>query len=572
MARPSERCRPSGIIQDVTHSPHPALVTQLAAQRLPRLALLLLCAAYVLPGIFRRDPWRGADLNAFGQMLALAEGRAPWLVPALGGVPTDDALLPNWIGAVAIMLTQGWLDPATAARLPFGLLLTLTLVAVWYACFHLALSEGAQPMPLAFGGEAAPVDYARAIADGAVLALIATLGLLQLGHETTPELVQLAAVACLLWSLAAFPRRGWRAGLGLLLAWPALAASDAPSVALALGLATLLLSLHPAAQAIKAVRFWVAAAMLLSVLAAWPTHAWAWRIRIEDDPAAMMRQWIWFLWPTWPLALLTVWRWRRQLAQPHLGLPLLVVLVALATNVGMDGSDRALMLGLPGWAVLAAFALPTLRRSSAAAMDWFSVFFFSLCALTVWLMYVAMQTGIPAKPAANILKLAPGFEPHWSMPDMLLALLGTVAWLGLVRWRTGRHRSAIWKSLVLPASGVALIWLLLMTLWLPLLDYARSNRPLAMRLARHVPDKGCVAAPGANDALVAALEWHARLRVDASAQSLNGKCPVLVLVRKNDTQPVAAEARAKAAGWTLVARERRPTERREVTLVYRRPD
>ena len=30
--------------------------------------------------------------------------------------------------------------------------------------------------------------------------------------------------------------------------------------------------------------------------------------------------------------------------------------------------------------------------------------------------------------------------------------------------------------------GVALCWLLLMTLWLPLLDYGRSNRPLAERL------------------------------------------------------------------------------------------
>ena len=30
----------------------------------PRLALLLFCAAYVLPGLFGRDPWRNADLTA----------------------------------------------------------------------------------------------------------------------------------------------------------------------------------------------------------------------------------------------------------------------------------------------------------------------------------------------------------------------------------------------------------------------------------------------------------------------------------------------------------------------------
>ncbi|MFZ9180222.1 MAG: hypothetical protein ACO21V_13530, partial [Limnohabitans sp.] len=44
----------------------------------------------------------------------------------------------------------------------------------------------------------------------------------------------------------------------------------------------------------------------------------------------------------------------------------------------------------------------------------------------------------------------------------------------LVHWRAGRHRAALWKSLVLPAGGAALCWLLLMTLWLPALDYARS--------------------------------------------------------------------------------------------------
>jgi hypothetical protein len=46
----------------------------------------------------------------------------------------------------------------------------------------------------------------------------------------------------------------------------------------------------------------------------------------------------------------------------------------------------------------------------------------------------------------------------------------------------GAHRSAIWKSLVLPAGGATLCWLLLMTLWLPVLDYARSYAPQVQRI------------------------------------------------------------------------------------------
>ena len=67
-------------------SPNPALVTIRAARRLPRWALLMLAAAYLLPGVFGRDPWRNADLIAFGHMAAVAEGRSGWLLPTLGWV------------------------------------------------------------------------------------------------------------------------------------------------------------------------------------------------------------------------------------------------------------------------------------------------------------------------------------------------------------------------------------------------------------------------------------------------------------------------------------------------------
>ena len=198
-------------------TPSPALVTQRAVQRLPRLALLLFCAAYVLPGLFGRDPWRNADQTAFGYMLAIAEGRTGWFAPAIGGLQPENAVLPHWLGALFIRLLSPFVDAPMAARVPFGLLLAGVLILTWYTTFHLARTEAAQPVAFAFGGEADPVDYARAMADGALLALIASLGLLQLGHETTPELAQLFAAALALWAAAAAPFRGWRARIAMLL-------------------------------------------------------------------------------------------------------------------------------------------------------------------------------------------------------------------------------------------------------------------------------------------------------------------------------------------------------------------
>ena len=558
------------------NKPNPALVTKEAARRLPRLALLLFCAAYVLPGLFGRDPWRGADLNAFAPMLAMAEGRVGWLAPTLGGLPVDAARLPLWIGASAIKALP-MLDPALAARLPFALLLALTLVAVWYATFHLARSEDAQPLPLAFGGEASPVDYARAMADGALLALIATLGLLQLGHETTPELAQLASVACLQWAMASAPHRGWQARLGVLVALPMLAACGAPAMAVCLGAGLLALCWRHSDAGLRAMAPWVALAMLAAAVLAASTGDWAWRVPGTLDVPALVRLLLWFLWPAWPLALWTLWGWRRHLTQRHLAIPLISLVVALIACAGMDGSDRALMLGLPAIAVLAAFALPTLQRGRTAAIDWFSVFFFSLCAGIVWVFYAAMQTGAPTRALATVLRLAPGFQTRSSPLDtaimLALATLATVAWLALVRWRTGRHQEVIWKSLVLPAGGVALCWMLLMTLWLPLLDYARSNRPLAERLVRHMP-AGCVAAPGAPASLVAALEVHGHKQVDASSKAARGDCQAMVMVvaLRGPAVERSQSLAATQAGhrWQLVARERRPTDRNEVVAVYRR--
>ncbi len=551
----------------MTAAPIPALVTSDAARPLPRVVLLLLCAAYVLPGVFGRDPWKNADLTSFGQMLAMAEGRTSWLTPSLGGVPTDAAHLPHWIGAAFIALSAPWLDPALAVRIPFALLLTATMVALWYGSFALARTEAAQPLPFAFGGEAGSVDYARAIADATILALIATLGLLQLGHETTPELAQLAAVTTVQWALAVASYHPLRARAAILVALPALACSGAPTIAAVLGAVGTLICWRSHHGRVRAFAAWAAAATVLACAAASLLDQWAWRVTPPVSGrqiAHVARQWLWFLWPAWLLALWAVWQWRNHLTRRHLSIPLTVLVTGLVACLAMGGSDRALLLGLPGVAVLAAFALPTLRRSTGSAIDWFSVFLFTLLALAVWLIYIAMQAGVPAKVAANVAKLAPGFKPQFGWLALITAIVATAVWLWVVRWRTARHRAAIWRSLVLPAGGVVLAWNLAMTLWLQPLNYARSYRPHVELLKRHIPADVCIAAPGLPRALTAALEYHGRWRVDTRPGAGSGECPILVEAGTLANPPLPPP------GWHIVALERRPTDRDEITGVFRR--
>ena len=550
------------------NSPNPALVTQRAAQRLPRLALLLLGAAYVLPGLFGRDPWKSADITAFGYMVNIAQGRAPWLAPTVGGLPADGALLPYWLGAFFIKLLGPWVDPAVAARIPFGVLLVVTMIFIWYATYHLARTEAAQPLPFAFGGEADPVDYAMAIADGAVLALIASLGLLQLGHETTPELAQLASVALFVYALAASPFRGLKPKLAALVALPALAASGAPSIAVTLGIIGAVICHRSSYSPVQRFVPWVAVGTVFSAAIASVLGAWGWRLdstgMSPERVQGLLTLLLWFTWPTWPLAVWTLWRWRDHLTHRHIAIPLGSALVSVLACIAMGGSDRALMLGLPPLAVLAAFALPTLQRSTAAAIDWFSVCFFTAIAVVFWVVYLSMHTGIPAQPGLNVARLAPGYVPYFSPLTLALAGAGTFAWISLVKWRTGRTRHPLWKSLVLPASGVTLAWLLVMTLLLPPVDHARSYRSLIGRIAQRVPPDVCIAAPSMSRAQLVALEYLGGYQVDATSSIATTRCNFLLQLEtlKKPTFP--------GIGWRLLGRERRNTNDDEITAIYRR--
>ncbi len=567
------------------NKPSPAIIAQSAVRRLPRLALLLFCVAYVLPGFLGRGPWKNADIAAFGTMRELAAGNTSWLHPQLLGQAGEfEALAPYWLGALAIKAFP-FLDPAFAARIPFGLLLALTLLATWYAVYYLARSPQAQPVAFAFGGEASPVDYARAIADAGLLALIASLGLAQLSHETTPALAQLGFMALVFYAMAASAyRSAWKIigpALGLGVGLAGLALSGAPTVAVLLGAGSTLLALgstqHTAAEKIEThARRWVllAGALTLGVaLMCWALDLWRWRIEIPglEDPAdrrewrSLARLLIWFTWPAWPLAAWTLWRWRRQLTSRHVALPLWFAAVAMGATVTTTASDRSLLLSLPALAALAAFALPTLKRSVASLIDWFTLLFFTGCAAIIWIIWIAMQTGMPKQPAANVAKLAPGFEPSFSWLAFLAAVLATLAWAWLVRWRAGRQRAAIWKSMVLPAGGATLCWLLLMTLWLPLLDYARSYGPLSRQVAARVDPQACVEVFGLNSAQVAALQYHGRLSLRQAGPK--AVCPYLV---------VDADAQAELSTtvdmpeWAFLATLRRPTDKNENVMLFKR--
>jgi hypothetical protein len=180
-------------------------------------------------------------------------------------------------------------------------------------------------------------------------------------------------------------------------------------------------------------------------------------------------------------------------------------------------------------------------------------------------VWVAMLTGFPPQPAANVAKLAPGFEPRFVILPFLFATLATLAWGWLVKWRVGRHRSAIWKSLVLPAGGAALCWLLLTTLWMPLIDYALSYAPLVHRVEAVVKPTPCVETFGLNQGLMAGFRFHSDLHLEPTTDKAS--CPWLVVDKYlvTDIPEIVNPAR-----WKLYSSIGHPREGGEDVVIYQR--
>ena len=559
--------------------PTPAIVAQQAVRRLPRWALWLFCAAFVLPGFLGRDLWKGNEFTSFGYMLALAEGHSSWFdIAAWGHVPELDALLPYWIGAWAIQGAPSFVSLSLAVRVPFALLLMLTLMATWHAAYYLARSPQAQPVTFAFGGEASPKDYARTIADGSLLALIACLGLALLSHEASPILAQLAFMSFAFYGVSALsyhPKYSWMA---LIIGLIGLCLCGAPSFAVILALGSAVVLRQDRRAVFGLLLLSAAIAGLASAL-----HIWQWRLQALlvnwSEWRSILRLLIWFNWPVWPLALWTLWTWRRQWTSMrwshHVVLPLWFASLALTTSLFTPTADSTMLLALPPLATLGAFALPTLRRSVSALIDWFTLIFFSGCAFIIWVVWLAMQTGWPAQPAANVAKLAPGFVPSFTWFATLCAAAATVFWALLVRWRVGKHRHALWKSVVLPAGGAALCWLLLMTLWLPLLDFARSYKPWVERVDAIMAQQdaqrpSCLMTYGLNMGQMTAFHFHggyALEPLDDKTHPQKALCPWLLI--DSEMRPELPSV-IRLNDWTRIQTVRRPSDRNEDVIIYQR--
>lgn len=528
--------------------------------------LVALLALFILAGLFGHDPWKTDDAVTIGIAADMLQ-RGHWLVPHLADRPYPDAPLYYWTAALAGTLFSWLLPLHDAIRLASGFWVALTLFLLYRAGREWHSSE--------------PAPHEFAIAS--TLAMAGCLGFLVHAHEAQPMLVSLTGHAAAYWALALLPRKPKRAAVifGLALGLGFLGNGFAPMLALLpVGLAALWLA-EDRRQAGLALSGGIALGIAIAtpwpmLLATFdPDFFWRWltsEFAQIGRPASMGRTaWEylvmlpWFAWPALPLALWTLRSKRRFLRAPSYRLPLLAtVAVWLSLSVTFEARSSSALLLLPPLALLAAPGVATLRRGAANAFDWFGVMTFSFFCALVWVGWSAMVTGMPERLAARVIKLAPGFVGEFRPIPFAIALAVTLAWVWMLT--TGQRQRSPWRGLVHWLGGLTALWLLLMSLWLPWIEYGKSYRSVGTALKAALPAKhGCVIGRNISDSNRALIDYFAGIAVRHDRVASSERCNWMLTLRD-----ARANRNLEQAGWQVVAEIRRPAERSERFVLYKR--
>lgn len=485
--------------------------------------MLLLCAAWLLPGLVGHAPWKGGDGEHFVQLwLLLQSGAAPQTVSA---TPP----LYYWVATATAWLSAPLLSLADGARLASGLFIALALF---------------------FVARTARVLYGADTGWAAALTLLGCMGLLVRGHELNAATAQLAAAALMLYGLASLPqgrRSGWALGGGAVSMLLAGGAAEALLFLLLAACLPLLLPAYRVPAARRSLAWGVGLAFVAG--AAWLSYLHLQAIPFERPlnlqrwqgdgglrPAFYLGLLGWYAWPAWPLAAWALYRGRRQWRTPEIVLPVgaLLGLLGLYAFDMHPGEEQGLVLLLP-LSLLGASGLFALRRGAANALLWFSLMLFGFLALLFWVYWSAHDLGMPTRLATRLTKLGltdVGQLRPWALG---LGLVVTLIWIVFL----ARVRRSPLRPILVWTAGMTFIWALLMALFQAPLDRRLSYASVGEVLAARVSPSECIQTYQVRSQQRLLLAYHSQRMLAPADVGCNW---LLVETRRRESEPhVAAE-------------------------------
>jgi 4-amino-4-deoxy-L-arabinose transferase-like glycosyltransferase len=326
----------------------------------------------------------------------------------------------------------------------------------------------------------------------------------------------------------------------------------------------------------------IAAASALPWITIWPASLYAhapslfneWLLNDElvrfwtEDFAVRAQLWHyvsimpWYAWPSLPLALWVLWGTRvSRFARPAIQLPVVLFVVSMIVlGVCADARElRAMPLLIP-LALLATPAVDSLRRGASNAFYWFSVMGFAFFALVIWVYWSGLELGMPVRLSAHLHRMQPAYESHVRIVPLIVAVMYCTAFILMLL----RLKRSVERPVIVWAAGTALVWAMLMSLFVDFLDIAKSYRGMAVALERALPAHAdCITSRGLGESQRALLHYHAGILTHREEAPSRQRACDLLLIQGRRTAPPEIPP-----GWHQVWEGTRPGEKHEYFWLY----
>lgn len=513
--------------------------------------LLLLCAIWILLGLIGHGPWKPLESTGISIVKNILEGGSWIAALAVGETSLKTPPLYYLSAAISAKLLSPILNIHDGARLINAAWMTIVLLMVGMSGREL---------------------WSRGVGRHAAFIMMGTIGLVITAHSLTSEVAGLASTATGFYALALSKRRPWRASglLGLALAIGFL--SDGLMPILILISTAIILPVLFKAWRTQSYATVLSVALLIAspFIAGWlvifhyesPSlfTSW-WQINLanfsQSNHLYFLRIMIWYAWPALPLALWGLWRYRSQL----IGKPKFQLMIVFFTSsllllgIGATPKDtNALPLLLP-LVALGAGSVEQLKRGAAAALNWFGIMLFALIGFLIWLGWFAMMTGYPAKIKERMQFLSAMDEAHFNWLTFIIAVLISAIWLVVCIRAKQTNKSTVTNW----AVGMTFGWGLLMTLWLPMIDSAKSYHHVFTSLNKSLPTHyACVNSLHVGKSQLMLLHYYTNVKLQPLETTQQLSCDLYLIQDERGsvkTQP--------GPEWKLIWSGKRAADRRE---------
>jgi 4-amino-4-deoxy-L-arabinose transferase-like glycosyltransferase len=519
--------------------------------------LILLCAIWLSIGLVGHHPWKPFESDAISTVKdVINNGELLTPVSASNNALSNPPLF--YLSAALTSSTFSSILPShDGARIATGLWMLITLLMVGMT--------GRELWGKGFGRQTSFI-------------FISSIGLVIAAHTLTPEVSALTGCATGFYALALANRRPYRAS-AFLAAGMVIAFLSNGILPLSILLLTSLVL--PCLFSDWRSRSYGKVIGIAVLIASSMILTWLW-LCFNDAPSLLSMWWskstvtgdenlhlyffnllLWYAWPSLPLAAWAIWRYRSEMLHDRkFQLSLSFFFVALLV-LGLYGESKdiyAMPLLIPLTAI-AGGSIETLKRGAAGALNWFGLILFGFLGFIIWLGWCAMMTGNPAKLKERLIFLSGLTKLDFNIVAFSVASAMTLIFL-FAAFRSKHSNRSVATNW---AIGMTFVWTLLMTLWLPMIDSARSYGDVFMSLKKAMPTQyTCINSENIGSAQRDLLHYYADIKTYPIQVSNHTNCDLFLI--QDERKPKKVNL---GSDWQQVWDGKRISERKESFRLFR---